>query len=103
MNDLRARFSDNSLISYYGLYLLPSKIVSMEKDRRSGKPVKSLADLVTPFYQQFYKSDLPFPDQFFQELDTWKDIVLNHDTPPSNVATTLKTLNLVESKILKHF
>ena len=82
LNDLKTRFSDNSLVSYYGLYLLPSKIVSMERDRRNGKPVKSLADLVSPFYQ-FYKSDLPFPDHFFQELETWKDIVINHDTPPS--------------------
>ena len=102
LNDLRARFSDNSLISYYGLYLLPSKIVSMEKDRRSGKPVKSIADLVTPFYQ-FYKSDLPFPDHFFQELDTWRDIVLNHDTPPSNVATTLKTFKFSGIENIKTF
>ena len=27
---------------------------------------------------------------FFQEIETWRDIVLNHDTPPSNVKNTLK-------------
>ena len=78
------------MISYHGLYLLPSKIVSIEKDRKNGRPVKSLSELVSPFFE-FYKGDLPFPEHFFQELETRKDIVLNHDTSPSNVSTTLKT------------
>ena len=34
LNDLESRFSENSLTSYYGLYLLPSKIVSMEHVKR---------------------------------------------------------------------
>ena len=69
---------------------LSSNLKQNNENKKNGVPVKSLADLVSPFFQ-FYKSDLPFPDHFFQELDTWRDIVLNHDSPPSNVITTLKT------------
>ena len=84
LNDLESRFSENSLTSYYGLYLLPSKIVSMEHEKKNGKSWKPLTELVKPFYE-FYKEE-----HFFQEIETWRDIVLNHDTPPSNVKNTLK-------------
>ena len=81
LNDLESRFSENSLTSYYGLYLLPSKIVSMEHEKKNGKSWKPLTELVKPFYE-FYKEDMPLPEHFFQEIETWRDIVLNHDTPP---------------------
>ena len=94
LNDLESRFSENSLTSYYGLYLLPSKIVSMEheKNRKSWKP---LTELVKPFYE-FYKEDMPLPEHFFREIETWRDIVLNHDTPPSNVKNTIKAFHLLD-------
>ena len=48
LNDLQARFSEHSLISYHDL--LPSKVVSIEKDRKNSRPVKSLSELVSPFF-----------------------------------------------------
>ena len=61
----------------------------MEHEKKNGKSWKPLTELVKPFYE-FYKEDMPLPEHFFQEIETWRDIVLNHDTPPSNVKNTLK-------------
>ena len=61
----------------------------MEHEKKNGKSWKPLTELVKPFYE-FYKEDMPLTEHFFQEIETWRDIVLNHDTPPSNVKKTLK-------------
>ena len=63
-----------------------------EKNRKSWKP---LTELVKPFYE-FYKEDMPLPEHFFREIETWRDIVLNHDTPPSNVKNTIKAFHLLD-------
>jgi len=90
VGQLTSRFSEQSLVSYYGLYLLPSKIVSMNTEKNSGASVKPLSELVTPFYQ-FYKDDLPFSDHFFQELKIWQDVCLKRtDNVTSNITSTLK-------------
>ena len=87
---LQSRFSDQSLVAYYGLYLIPSKIVSMEYDKHVGISVQPLAELVAPFFE-FYKDDLPFPEHFFQELEVWRDVCINNtDNVASNVTSSLK-------------
>ena len=39
---------------------------------------------------------MPLPEHFFREIETWRDIVLNHDTPPSNVKNTIKAFHLLD-------
>ena len=87
--ELSSRFSDDSLISYTGLYLIPSKIVSM-KDSLRNKPLKVLCkDLIT-----FYQNDLPFPERIDKELDLWETQWLTErEIFPSNFTETLKCVD----------
>lgn len=62
--------------------------MSIEHDKKSGKSWKSLADLLKLFFE-FYK-DMPLPNHFFKEVETWKNIILNHNTSPSSITNTLK-------------
>jgi len=90
--DLNARFSEKSLISYFGLYLIPSKIVSMHSDRDNGIVIKSLHELLIPFIQ-FYKDDFPSPHRIKTELELWETYwVTNTETCPSNITSTLKAV-----------
>ena len=66
--ELQSRFYGESLACYSGIYLIPSKIVSMENSIRFKG--KSLTELCEPLLN-FYKRDLPNPEMARVELDLW--------------------------------
>ena len=84
--DLSSRFSQNSLVSYSGLYLVPSKVVSLSKEG------KSLKDLLRPFLE-FYEDHFPFFHLMENEIDLWERYWLtNNDSCPNNISNTLKSI-----------
>jgi len=88
LEDLSARFSKNNLVSYTGLYLIPSKIVSLDSE----SPEKSLKDLLFPFIQ-FYEEEFPSFHLLEPELALWKEYWLtNKDICPNNISSTLKAI-----------
>ena len=87
--DLTTRFSQDSLVSYTGLYLIPSKIVSLNNQSSE----KSLKDLLFPFLQ-FYEDDFPSVNLIGPEIELWERYWLtNKEICPSNVSNTLKSIN----------
>jgi hypothetical protein len=87
LNELDSRFTDETLISYTGLYLIPSKIVSMQSSSSSWK------EKVKPFLD-FYDDDFPNPKAFHAELDLWEKFwVTNKSLCPSNAIATLKAVH----------
>ena len=88
LQDLTARFSKDALVSYTGLYLIPSKILSLD----SKSPEKSLKDLLFPFIQ-FYEEEFPSIHHLDLELALWKKYwMTNKETCPNNISLTLKAV-----------
>ena len=86
--ELKSRFSQNSLVAYAGLNLLPSKVIQMENST-SKKPLK---DLCKSFFV-FYFEDMPFPLRVEAELDLREEYWLTHkEICPSSIAATLKSV-----------
>jgi len=87
--DLSTRFSDNSLVSYAGLYLIPSKIVSLNNQSSQ----ESLTEHLLPFFR-FYEEDFPSVHLIEPEILLWERYWLtNKEICPSNVSNTLKAIN----------
>lgn len=88
-SDLSSRFSNESLVSYAGLYLIPSKIVSLN----SKSPEKSLFKLTFQFFN-FYEDDMPSPHMIEKELDLWRHHWINETSvSPNNIINTLKAVD----------
>jgi len=86
--DLSTRFSNNSLLSYTGLYLIPSKVVLINADASS----ESLKELVLPFLK-FYE-DFPSFRLIDKELELWEKYwITKADQIPNNVSSALKSIN----------
>jgi len=86
--DLSTRFSNNSLLSYTGLYLIPSKVVLINADASS----ESLKELVLPFLK-FYE-DFPSFRLIDKELELWEKYwITKADQTPNNVSSALKSIN----------
>ena len=82
-SELTTRFSEDSYIAYKGLYLIPSKIISLKSKGETWK------DKFYPFLK-FYEDDLPSPLTVDSELALWEDFwVMNTKTCPNNVQSTL--------------
>lgn len=87
-SDLCTRFFKDSLVSYNGLYLIPSKVVSLNK-KHPGKPLK---DFLTSFLV-FYEDDFESKHLLESELELWQPYWLIVKTNcPSNISNTLKAL-----------
>ena len=86
-SELHTRFSEESYIAYKGLYLIPSKIISLVSKG------ESWIDKFLPFLR-FYEDDLPNPKAVDAELKLWEDFwVMNSETCPDNIQTTLSSLS----------
>ena len=86
--ELNSRFSQNSLVAYSGLNLIPSKILDKEGTIRK-QPLK---DLCKSFFS-FYYEDLPYPIRIEAELGHWEEFWLTHkELCPSNISDTLKAI-----------
>ena len=86
--ELNSRFSQNSLLAYTGLSLIPSKI--LEKQGSVNK--KSLLDSCKSFFS-FYYEDFPYPLRIEAELGHWEEFWLtNKEFCPSNISNTLKLI-----------
>ena len=84
--ELNARFSENSLLAYKGLYLLPNRVV-----KEQGK--KPLSDLVQGFFS-FYFDDMPHPFHIKAEIELWEKYWSTIDTDlPYNISDTLKVID----------
>ena len=87
--ELTTRFYDNSLACYSGMYLIPSKIVDMQKHPLQKKPLKELCRPLIAFYRQ----DLPFPHRIEVELDLWERFWISQKKIfPTNYSETLKAV-----------
>ena len=83
--ELVSRFSENSLLAYKGLYLLPENVVKNEKP---------LHELVRAFFN-FYFLDMPFPLQVKEELILWEKYWSTIKTDlPTNISETLNAINV---------
>ena len=95
--ELVTRFTDKSLIVYTGLYLIPSKIVSMS-DSVGRKPLRELCKSLVSFYWD----DLPFPQRINAELDLWEEFWLSEKGDlPSNFESTLKAVDFTGFQNIK--
>ena len=98
--ELASRFYNESLACYSGIYLIPSKIVSMENSPKlKGKTLRELYEPLINFYHR----DLPDPERARDELDVWQDYWLNveKDISPTNFSDTLKSVNFTGFKNIK--
>jgi len=85
-SELSSRFSSGSLVAYTGLYLVPSKVVTLKNES------KCLQDLVLPFFN-FYKEDMPNLALLESELELWETYWSTSTTViPNNVSTALKEI-----------
>jgi hAT family dimerisation domain. len=88
LQDLSARFSKDTLVSYTGLYLIPSKILSLDSE----SPEKSLKDLLFPFIQ-FYEEEFPSVHLLDSELALWRQYWLtDKEICLNNITLTLKAV-----------
>jgi len=86
--ELNSRFSENSLVVYTGLHLIPSKILEKEGTIRK-QPLK---DLCKSFFS-FYHDDFPYPLRIEAELGHWEEFWRTHKVLcPSNISDTLKAI-----------
>ena len=94
--ELITRFSKDSLILYNGLYLIPSKIVSMESSQH--EPLKKLCKSLFLFYWD----DLPYPMRVEAEIDLWEEMWKSgRDVCPSNFSDTLKAVDFTGFENIK--
>ena len=83
LNDLVSRFSDEALVTYTGLYLVPSKMISS---------LSSWKEKVAPFFK-FFHEDFPYPKALDAELDLWQEFwASSKDSCPNNVSSALKAV-----------
>ena len=86
VTELHSRFTENTLVTYKGLYIIPAKIVSLVSKGESWK------DKFLPFLK-FYEDDLPNPKAIDSELILWERYwVSNTIETPDNVESTLSSL-----------
>ena len=87
--ELTSRFNDDTFTCFTGIYLLPSKIKSME-EKKDKKPLRVLCkNLVT-----FYKNDLPFPERIDKKLDLWEtEWLTERNIFPASFVETLKCVD----------
>ena len=86
VTELHSRFTENTLVTYKGLYIIPAKIVSLVSKGESWK------DKFLPFLK-FYEDDLPNPKAIDCELILWERYwVSNTIETPDNVESTLSSL-----------
>jgi len=92
---LESRFSDNALVAYTGLYLIPSKLNTFRVDK------KSLYELTKSFFE-FYKTDLPFYERVEAELGLWQKYwsTMKEDCP-DNISSTLKATDFTGFQNIK--
>ena len=95
--ELKSRFYDDSLACYSGIYLIPSKIISMQNSVRK-KPLKELCQpLIT-----FYRNDLPSASRIEAELDLWEEFWISEkEIFPSNFSETLKAVDFTGFQNIK--
>ena len=88
-SDISSRFSKESIVAYSGLYLIPSKIVSLNHDSVNFSLKEKLSEIF-----KFYEEDLLSPHLFENELELWQHhwIEGNGDCP-SNIVNTLKAID----------
>ena len=88
VQDLKTRFSENSLVSYTGLHLIPSNVV---RNHQGSK--KALKDLCKSFFE-FYEDEFPYPRRIEAELELWEEYWVNHkELCPNNASSTLKAVD----------
>ena len=86
--EFNSRFSQNSLVAYSGLNLIPYKILDKEGTIRK----QHLKDLCKSFFS-FYYEDLPYPIRIEAE-GHWEEFWLTHkELRPSNISNTLNRLS----------
>ena len=94
--ELKTRFSKDSLILYSGPYLIPSKIVSMESSQH--EPLKTLCKSLFSFYWD----ELPYPMHVEAEIDLWEEMWKSgRDVCPSNFSNTLKAVDFTGFENIK--
>ena len=91
---LESRFSDNALVAYTGLYLIPSKLNTSRTDK------KSLYELTKSFFE-FYKSDLPFYERVEAELGLWQKYWSGLQDCPDNISSTLQSIDFTGFQNIK--
>ena len=100
LTEMNSRFANESLVTYTGLYIIPSKLISLVSGGHSWK------DKVMPFIK-FYEDDLPNPKAIDAELCLWEKYwVLNKEKCPSNVESTMSSLppsNILSAMTAIHF
>ncbi|XP_066916669.1 52 kDa repressor of the inhibitor of the protein kinase-like [Clytia hemisphaerica] len=98
---LKSRFSENSLVAYTDLHLIPSKILQKVKDghengsQKKGEsipPSQSLKELTLPFFE-FYRAEFDNYLRIDSELQLWEEFWTSHKALcPSNISSTLKAV-----------
>lgn len=77
------------MASYTGLYLIPSKVVSI----RNSVKRKPLKELCKPLIS-FYYDDLPYASRVEAELDLWEEYwATQKEHCPSNFSDTLRCID----------
>ena len=100
LTEMNSRFTNESLVTYTGLYIIQSKLISLVSGGHSWK------DKVMPFLK-FYEDDLPNPKAIDAELCLWEKYwVLNKEKCPSNVESIMSSLppsNILSAMTAIHF
>ena len=95
--ELKSRFSNDTLACYSGLYLIPSKVIGMQNSPRK-KPLKELCKSIISFYYE----DLPYPSRIEAELDLWEEYwTSEREIFPTNFAQTLKAVDFTGFQNIK--
>ena len=90
-SDLKTRFDFSNVNAYYGLSVVPSKIISLLDTSKSD--VQSWKEKFKIF-TNFYEDDLPNPLALDAELELWQKYWETYKgSRPDSAASTLKVLN----------
>ena len=84
--EMKSRFDKAHMVSYQGLYIIPSKIISSHEKH---------FDWRTPFqaFVNFYEDDFPSIFNLQGELDIWENVWLNSEKSiPNSVISSLREL-----------
>ena len=88
-SDLNNRFDNNSLNIYYGLSIIPSKMISLINSNPNSEVWKEQFRRFVSFYENDFANILALD----AELDLWQTFWQNYEgSQPDNIASTLKLL-----------
>ena len=87
VTQMSERFSEESMISYYGLSLIPSNLSNIKYFQTDKDWKKSFF-----VFANFYRYDFPNFSGLFSECDLWSDYWELQDSLPDNITTTIKRM-----------